>query len=123
MRVIRATLTPAACGTVLVLTGCSAQPPSPTSSGSAGTAVDAGTAVELPTHGGIRYLHVGSDWFERVGGPPDDGNANPPSGWGNPVQRGHVTITGDLALFRDDAGHHKSFKKLDHPPSTATPCA
>lgn len=46
--------------------------------------------MDLYTHCGIRYLQVGADWFERVGGPlVKDGN--PPAGWGNPSQPGRVT--------------------------------
>jgi hypothetical protein len=110
----------------MLLSGCASDPPAAPAAAS-GTAVDvkthSGTPVNLNTHCGIRYLQVGDGWFERVGGPLDDGNGNPPSGWGNPLQPGHVTLSGDLAIFRDDAGHQESFKRLDGPRSTATPCA
>lgn len=104
------------CGLALGLAGCSSEQPSPIPSASEGTTVD------LYTHCGIRYVQVGVDWFERVGGPlVRDGN--PPAGWSNPSQPGRVTVADDLATFTDDAGHKESFKKLDQPPSSATNCA
>lgn len=78
--------------------------------------------MELYTHCGIDYLQVGPDWFERVGGPLVN-EGNPPAGWSNPSQPGRVTVTDDLAIFTDDAGHQESFKKVDEPPSSATNCA
>ncbi|MEW1954693.1 hypothetical protein [Terrabacter sp. NPDC080008] len=100
----------------MVCAGCTAeQSPSMTST-------DGTTAVELPTHCGIRYLRIGDDWFERLDGPlAEDGN--PPSGWRNPAQPGRVVRTGDLATFTDDAGHRESFEKMAQPPSSATNCA
>jgi hypothetical protein len=116
MEAIRVMAVMAMSGTVLLVAGCTAQEPPPTDLAS-GT-----TAVDLSTHCGIRYLRVGVDWFERVGGPlVDDGN--PPSGWRNPSQPGRVTVSGHTATFTDDAGHKESFEKLDKPPSSATNCA
>lgn len=103
-------------GLALALTGCSSEQPSPTPSANEGTTVDLGT------HCGIRYLQVGADWFERVGGPLAN-EGNPPAGWSNPSQPGRVTVADDLATFIDDDGHRESFKKLDKPPSSATNCA
>jgi hypothetical protein len=125
MQAVRTTVASVAWGTVLALAACTAKVPSqvPSEVPSPTSSVSAATKVDLYTHCGIRYLQVGDGWFERVGGRLDDGNGNPPSGWGNPVQPGHVTVTGDLALFRDDGGHQESFKRLDAPPSTATQCA
>ena len=100
------------CGLALALAGCSAEQPS----------ASRGATVDLYTHCGIRYLQVGVDWFERVGGPlVKDGN--PPAGWSNPSQPGRVTLADDLATFTDDSGHKESFKKVDKPPSPATNCA
>lgn len=104
------------CGLALAMAGCTSEQPSPTSSASAGT------TVNLYTHCGIRYLQVGVDWFERVGGPLVN-EGNPPPGWSNPSQPGRVSVTHDLATFTDDAGHQEEFKKLDKPPAPATNCA
>lgn len=101
---------------VLALAGCTSAQQSRT------PVADGSTAVDLYTHCGIRYLQIGVDWFERVGGPLDDAG-NPPSGWANPTQPGRVTVTGDIATFTDDAGHKESFKKLENPPSSETNCA
>jgi len=79
---------------------------------------------ELYTHCGIRALafddaapQTGLDfsgrqphYYFRVGGPLDDGNSNPPDGWGNPYQTGRLSVTGNTAVFTDDAGHREVFE-------------
>ena len=116
MRAIRALTVLAMSGTVLLVAGCTGQQPAPA------TLASGSTAVDLCTHCGIRYLQVGVDWFERVGGPVvNDGNA--PSGWRNPSQPGRVIVSDHIATFTDDAGHQESFEKLEKPPSPATNCA
>ena len=67
-------------------------------------------AFDLYTHCGINELKVNDRYFQHVGGSLDDGSGNPPSGWGNPYQRGTLTVSGDLAVFRDDVGHVEKFK-------------
>jgi hypothetical protein len=39
----------------------------------------------------------------------DDGQGNPPAGWGNPYQAGTILVMGTEATFRDDAGHSVTF--------------
>lgn len=65
---------------------------------------------DLSTHCGINELMADGRYFQRVGGILDDGSHNPPTGWGNPFQRGTLTITGDVAVFRDKVGHVETFK-------------
>lgn len=71
---------------------------------------------DLYTHCGINELKANGRYFQRVGGILVDGSrtpsglGNPPSGWGNPVQHGTLTITGDIAVFRDKEGHVETFK-------------
>lgn len=69
----------------------------------------------LPTHCGINELQANGRYFQRVGGILDDGSGNPPAGWvqgsaGHLGQRGVLTITGDIAVFRDKQGHVETFK-------------
>jgi len=66
--------------------------------------------LDLYTHCGINGLKVNGRYFQHVGGSLDDGSGNPPKGWGNPYQRGTLTVSGDLAIFRDDVGHLEKFK-------------
>lgn len=116
MRPTRALVMTTMCGLALAIASCASERSSPIPSASGGTTVD------LYTHCGIRYLQVGLDWFERVGGPlVEDGN--PPRGWSNPSQPGLVTVADELATFTDDAGHKESFKKVNNLPSSATNCA
>jgi len=71
---------------------------------------------DLYTHCGINELRSNGRYFQRVGGVlvygsrTSAGLGNPPSGWGNPVQHGTLTITGDVAVFRDKEGHVETFK-------------
>ncbi|MER7909011.1 hypothetical protein [Streptomyces sp. NPDC096068] len=65
---------------------------------------------ELYTHCGIDEARIGSTYFEAET-PLSDGSGNPPEGWGNPVQRGTMTLTsGTEAVFTDDAGHEVRFR-------------
>lgn len=65
---------------------------------------------DLMTHCGINELRSNGRYFQRVGGVLDDGSGNPPSGWGNPFQHGTLSISGDVAVFRDKVGHVETFK-------------
>ena len=65
---------------------------------------------DLMTHCGIDELKADGRYFQRVGGILDDGSHNPPPGWGNPYQHGTLTITSDIAVFRDKQGHVETFK-------------
>ena len=65
---------------------------------------------DLYTHCGINELSASGKYFQRVGGILDDGSHNPPAGWGNPTQTGTLTLSGDIAIFRDKLGHVETFK-------------
>jgi hypothetical protein len=61
-------------------------------------------AVDLYTHCGVRGLDINGVWF--AADPPLVVDHSPPPGWGNPDQRGTVTLLTDTeAVFHDDAGH------------------
>ncbi|MEU7070049.1 hypothetical protein AB0B30_04205 [Streptomyces narbonensis] len=65
---------------------------------------------ELYTHCGIDEARVGSTYYEAVT-PLSDGSGNPPDGWGNPTQRGTMTVKSTTeAVFTDDAGHEVKFR-------------
>lgn len=64
----------------------------------------------LYTHYGIDEARIGNRYYQAVH-PLSDGQGNPPAGWGNPYQRGTMTLLSpDEALFRDDAGHQVLFR-------------
>ncbi len=65
---------------------------------------------DLMTHCGINELRSNGRYFQRVGGVLDDGSGNPPSGWGKPFQHGTLSVSGDVAVFRDKVGHVETFK-------------
>lgn len=59
-----------------------------------GCAASEGKEFTLYTHCGIHHLIL--DGVVYLAEPAlDDGNANPPPGWGNPSQRGRLVLTGD----------------------------
>ncbi|MEV8150531.1 hypothetical protein AB0O52_20605 [Arthrobacter sp. NPDC080073] len=68
-----------------------------------------GMPMMLYTHCGIEELRV-DDTFFTAETPLNDGQGNPPPGWGNPYQAGTVTVAGSEAVFRDDNGHIVTFR-------------
>ncbi|MFL6095245.1 MAG: hypothetical protein ACJ71Y_07330 [Blastococcus sp.] len=61
--------------------------------------------VELYTHCGVRGIDIGGLWF-AADPPLVEEGSRPPPDWGNPDQRGTVTLlTATEAVFRDDVGH------------------
>ncbi len=64
---------------------------------------------DLLTHCGVREALIDNNYY--LASPVlDDGNGNPPTGWGNPYDRGTMTINTDkTADFRDTAGHRAHF--------------
>lgn len=63
----------------------------------------------LYTHCGVRYADLGDRRYYAV---PllDDGNGNPPAGWGNPSDAGMLIVTGsDTVTFVDLTGNKADF--------------
>jgi hypothetical protein len=59
---------------------------------------------DLYTHCGIFGADVGGVWFAADS--PLVEESGPPAGWGDPYQRGTLTLDSpDEVVFRDDAGH------------------
>lgn len=57
----------------------------------------------LYTHCGIEWARIDGVWWRTP--PLDDGNANPPPGWGNPYDAGRLVIdTETTATYTSDAG-------------------
>lgn len=92
-----------------VLVAC-AVPAAPMTKASPETLTPAASGMpsRLYTHCGIKELRV-EDTFFVAETPLDDGQGNPPPGWGNPYQDGAVTVSGSKAIFRDDNGHIVTF--------------
>lgn len=93
--------------TMILLTSCGSGPVDEVAPAS--NAAE-GQSFSLYTHCGIDELRVDGKFYERVGGPLDDGNGNPPNGWDNPYQAGRITVGGSLVVFSDDRGHHEQFE-------------
>ncbi|MDT4946630.1 MAG: hypothetical protein QOH14_3363 [Pseudonocardiales bacterium] len=77
----------------------------------------------LYTHCGIREARIGDTYFV-ADRPLDDGQGNPPPGWGNPYQAGTVTTPSpSVAVFRDSAGHIVRFHARPGATSYLTICS
>lgn len=77
---------------LLAVTGCgSATHPIAPGSASASPASRVIQSFDLYTHCGIREAKIGSDFY-AASSVLDDGNGNPPTGWGNPYQVGTMTV-------------------------------
>ena len=107
-------------GTILVLalTGCGTSTTAEDTPQETSTPPGSSVAFALYTHCGIDVMLHHGRWYERVGGRLDDGQGNPPAGWGNPYQRGTLTTAGARLVFQDDAGHREVFRPR---PVTASP--
>ena len=78
-------------------------------------------AVDLYTHCGVRGIEIGGVWF-AADPPLVEAGGNPPAGWGNPDQRGTITLlTGTEAVFRDDARHEVHLRADES--ARPAPCA
>ncbi|MDP1721398.1 MAG: hypothetical protein Q8L08_10465 [Candidatus Nanopelagicaceae bacterium] len=80
-------------------------------------------AFDLYTHCGIIDLRAYGRYFKHVGGSLSDGSGNPPDGWGNPYQRGTLTVSGNTAVFRDKLGHVERFKAEKQPDRSVGLCS
>jgi hypothetical protein len=74
-----------------------------------GSPAGPGHPYALYTHCGVDEARIDGKYYEAVH-PLSDGQGNPPAGWGNPYQRGSVTLTGSgRAVFTDADGHRVVF--------------
>jgi hypothetical protein len=67
---------------------------------------------QLYTHCGVRWAYFDQRWWSAS---PilDDGNSNPPPGWGNPFDNGAMKlISEERAVFTNHAGQTAEFKSL-----------
>ena len=77
-----------------------------------GVDVDASYSYVVDTHCGVEWALIDGDWWTTE--PLNDGNANPPPGWGNPAESGQMTIVNDdLATFEADNGMTIQFTRTD----------
>lgn len=76
---------------------------------------------DLYTHCGVLGADVAGVWFAAQ--PPRVEESGPPADWGNPYQRGTLTLVStEEAVFRDDMGHEVELRAApdsERPP----PCA
>jgi len=78
---------------------------------------------DLYTHCGIIDVMAYGRYFKRVGGSLSDGSGNPPDGWGNPYQPGSLSVSGNIAVFRDKLGHIERFKAAKQPDMSVARCS
>ena len=108
---------------VLAVAGCGSTTTPITPQGpSASVSSRVVTAFDLYTHCGIRSAKIGSDYY--IASPVlDDGEGNPPEGWGNPGQVGTMTVYGDgTAHFTAPGGLDADFLLRPAPTTRAALC-
>lgn len=67
---------------------------------------------DLYTHCGIEWARIDGVWWQTA--PLDDGNANPPDGWGNPYDAGRLVVdTETTATYTSEAGTAVEFERTD----------
>ncbi|MFN8167582.1 MAG: hypothetical protein U0S36_02225 [Candidatus Nanopelagicales bacterium] len=96
---------------VVASTGCaSSAAGTPTiAPSSSPTVVQVLDDYELYTHCGIREAKVGRDFY--LADPEQGDGGNPPQGWGNPSQRGTMTVRSDgTARFSAPGGLSADFR-------------
>jgi hypothetical protein len=84
----------------------------------AATGAHRGRPYTLLTHCGIEWAKIdGTFW--RATRPLSDGNGNPPSGWGNPTQKGKLSFTNRTTAEFDSPAGKVTFKRTGRtqPPS------
>ena len=107
----------------IVLAGCSQKTPIAAPTSPAQSDQVQAVVFDLYTHCGIDNFKAYGKYFARIGGALSDGSGNPPDGWGNPIQRGTLTLSGDTAVFRDKLGHVERFKAEKRPADSRDLCA
>lgn len=79
----------------------------------AGVEVGGTYGYTLYTHCGIEWTRIDGVWW-RASTPLNDGNGNPPSGWGNPYDEGVMDIAnGATAVYRGGPNGHVEFERTD----------
>lgn len=79
-----------------------------------GPSVEIGKSYDyvLYTHCGIEWAPIDGVWWQAD--PLDDGNANPPRGWGNPYDAGRLTLdTTGAATYTSDTGIEVEFRRTE----------
>jgi hypothetical protein len=77
---------------------------------------------QLYTHCGIEWAHIDGGWWRTS--PRNDGQGNPPRGWGNPFDDGHLTIKDhDTAEFVGANGIDKIELRRTEGPGPQMHCA
>lgn len=105
------------------LAGCSQKTPIATPTTPAQSNQIQTVTFDLYTHCGINDLMAYGRYFTHVGGSLGDGAGNPPDGWGNPYQHGTLSVSGDIAVFRDKLGHVERFKVGKRPDGSMATCS
>ncbi len=80
-----------------------------------GPGVEVGKSYDyvLYTHCGIEWARIDGVWWHTV--PIDDGNGNPPSGWGNPYNAGELVVMDDFtAVYSSGRDNNVEFKRTNN---------
>lgn len=79
-----------------------------------GSGLEVGESYDyvLYTHCGIEWARIDGVWWRTA--PLDDGNANPPTGWGNPYDAGELLVVDDTtAVYSGGSDVEVEFERTD----------
>jgi hypothetical protein len=96
-----------ACGDDEIAADTGSEPPN-------GPGVDVGQSYDyaLYTHCGIEWARIDGVWWRTE--PLDDGNGNPPRGWGNPYDSGQLHIVDETtAIYSGGPDGNITFERTD----------
>jgi hypothetical protein len=101
-------------GVALLVPACASETSSPGANGEflrqpyeSGTEVGNSYGYQLYTHCGVHWARIDGRFWETF--PLNDGNANPPDGWGNPYQAGKIVLESTDSARFEGAGHELQF--------------
>ena len=89
-----------------------------------GPGVEVGQSYDysLYTHCGIEWAQIDGAWWQTPA-PLDDGNANPPPGWGNPFDTGVLEIVDETtAVYRGGPDSEVEFSRTEVAESPLSDC-
>lgn len=78
-----------------------------------GTGAEIGTTYDyvLYVHCGVEWARIDGTWWQTE--PLNDGNANPPPGWGNPYDEGELTLTNETTAEYSGPDGKVEFTRTD----------
>ena len=85
-----------------------------------GAEIDRTYDYDLYVHCGVEWARIDGAWWQTA--PLDDGNANPPPGWGNPFHAGELVLLDDTSATFTGPEGPITFERTDRSGSPNRDC-